>query len=142
MKRLAKESGTGPGLGTHPDPLPDPGTSVANARSAQAKWVGVGITERQRVIRDFRRGLVEGVGELSESLGRLTDRLPCEVLAFEVLPLVDACRFLERSAEKILRTRKAGWFGRPLWLWGAASEVCREPFGVVLAAAGWRRGEI
>ncbi len=50
----------------------------------------------------------------------------------EVLPLADACRFLERSGPAILRPRKLGGRGRPAWLWGVTGTITREPQGVVL----------
>ena len=50
----------------------------------------------------------------------------------EVLPLAEACRFLEREAGKLLKPRRLGRRGLPLWLAGVCSEIQREPFGVVL----------
>ena len=41
-------------------------------------------------------------------------------------------RFLEREADSILRSRRFGKRGRPLWLAASAREIHREPFGVVL----------
>jgi acyl-CoA reductase-like NAD-dependent aldehyde dehydrogenase len=55
-----------------------------------------------------------------------------EILAGEVLPLADACCFLEREAERLLRPRRLGPRGRPLWLAGVRAEVRREPHGTVL----------
>ena len=53
----------------------------------------------------------------------------------EVIPLADACRFLEREAARLLRPRRLGRRGRPLWLAGAEAEIRREPLGVVLILA-------
>ena len=50
----------------------------------------------------------------------------------EVLPLAEACRFLEREAGKVLAARRLGRRGRPLWLAGVRSEIHREPLGVIL----------
>ena len=55
-----------------------------------------------------------------------------EILTAEVLPLAEAFRFLERKAGKILRPQKLGLRGRPFWLGGVHSRICREPLGVVL----------
>jgi acyl-CoA reductase-like NAD-dependent aldehyde dehydrogenase len=55
-----------------------------------------------------------------------------EILAGEVLPLADACRFLEREAASLLRIRRLGTRGRPFWLAGVSAEVRREPHGTVL----------
>jgi aldehyde dehydrogenase (NAD+) len=50
----------------------------------------------------------------------------------EVLPLLDACKFLEREAARLLRPRRLGLSGRPLWLGGVRAEIYREPLGHVL----------
>ncbi len=55
-----------------------------------------------------------------------------ELLTSEVLPLLAGMRFLEQSAEEILRPRRLGRKGLPLWLTGIDSEVQRVPFGKVL----------
>ena len=62
-------------------------------------------------------------------------RTPAETLATEVIPLADACRFLEREAARLLRPRRLGRRGRPLWLAGAEAEIRREPLGVILILA-------
>ncbi len=55
-----------------------------------------------------------------------------EVLTAEVVPLLDAVKFLEREAPRILAPRRLGRRGRPGWLFGVKAEIRREPFGVVL----------
>jgi acyl-CoA reductase-like NAD-dependent aldehyde dehydrogenase len=55
-----------------------------------------------------------------------------EALTAEVVPLAEACRFLERNAAAILKTHRFGRQGRPLWLGGVTSEVRRDPVGLVL----------
>ena len=58
-----------------------------------------------------------------------------EGIAAEVLPLADACRFLERNAARLLAPQRLGRRGRPSWLFGLDAEVRREPLGVVLVIA-------
>lgn len=53
-------------------------------------------------------------------------------MAAEVLPLAEACRFLERRAPRILRPRRYRARLLPLWLARLALEIRRDPFGVVL----------
>jgi len=60
---------------------------------------------------------------------------PAESLAAEVIPLVDACRFLERRAGKILATRRSSRRDRPAWLRGVSVSARREPLGTVLIIA-------
>lgn len=59
-------------------------------------------------------------------------RSMAESLSAEILPLAEACRFLEREAAPLLAPRRLGRRGRPVWLFGVAAEVRREPFGTVL----------
>jgi acyl-CoA reductase-like NAD-dependent aldehyde dehydrogenase len=62
-------------------------------------------------------------------------RTLAETLVAEVLPLVDACRFLERQAPRLLAPKRLPARGRPFWLWGGSLEIHRDPLGVVLIIA-------
>jgi acyl-CoA reductase-like NAD-dependent aldehyde dehydrogenase len=104
---------------------------VSGARHAQRAWSAVPVTERLRRLRALRHAVAARATELAaaiDSPGRTT----VERLASEVLPLADAIRFLERRAGRLLRPRRFGARGRPLWLGRSRLEVRREPFGVVL----------
>jgi acyl-CoA reductase-like NAD-dependent aldehyde dehydrogenase len=57
------------------------------------------------------------------------------LITTELIPLAESCRFLERRAAKILRPRKLGSSGRPLWLNSVQTTISREPLGVVLILA-------
>lgn len=59
-------------------------------------------------------------------------RSKADTLVMELLPLLDACWFLERNAARLLKMRKLGRAGRPLWLSGVQAEVHREALGHVL----------
>ena len=59
-------------------------------------------------------------------------RTPADTLVTELLPLLDACRFLEDDAAEILQTRILGSNGRPQWLRGVEAEVRRDPLGHIL----------
>ncbi len=65
----------------------------------------------------------------------LSQRLPrnaADTLTAEMMPLLDACKFLEKNAARLLRPRALGRRGRPFWLRGVAAEIHREPLGEVL----------
>jgi aldehyde dehydrogenase (NAD+) len=53
----------------------------------------------------------------------------------EVLPLAEACRFLEREAGWILADQRLSTHTRPFWLRRVSAETRREPLGVVLIIA-------
>ncbi len=103
---------------------------VNRARDAQPAWAAVSVANRLECIRAFRRRVAENPAGLAGAATSAAHPL-CEVLLGEVLPLLEACRFLERSAERVLRATRLGRRGRPMWLGGVRTELRREAFGVV-----------
>ncbi|MDQ3622896.1 MAG: aldehyde dehydrogenase family protein [Verrucomicrobiota bacterium] len=104
----------------------------AETRAAQARWAQTPIGERLRVIRELRHQIAENAELLANAAGAVSDRPLAEKLVSEVLPLADACRWLERRAARLLAPRRCGKRGRPFWMQGISFEVQRQPFGVVL----------
>ncbi|MCC2662361.1 MAG: aldehyde dehydrogenase [Geminicoccaceae bacterium] len=113
----------------------EPGERVRLAREAQRRWAAVPLRSRLEVVRRLRRRLATDAEALIATLAGRPGRSPGESVAAELLPLADACRFLERSAERLLAPRRIGRRGRPAWLFGHAAEIWREPLGVVLVIA-------
>src|SRR5207237_6138530 len=107
------------------------------ARAAQADWERRPVRDRLRPVAAFRRLLVDACDELCEAVRRDVGRAPDEVLGGDVLPLADACRFLERQAGRLLRPRKVSLRSRPLWLFGERDTVYRRPHGVVAVIGTW-----
>ena len=105
--------------------------SFPAAREAQAGWSARPVAERLRTLRALRHRIAERCEELVRACGRDA----AEVLSSEVVPLADACRFLEREAPRWLAPRRLGAEGRPAWLRGVEVELRREPFGLVLVIA-------
>ncbi len=106
--------------------------AFAAARSAQLNWSRTSLRERLRRLRVLRSLIAEHGRELAESSAQSRRRPLQEVLVAEVVPLAEACRFLEKNASRILASRQCGARGRPVWLGGVTAEVRREPWGVVL----------
>lgn len=106
--------------------------AFAAARAAQATWAAAPVRERLKVLGRFRGLLAEHGERLAAALNLPQRRSAGESWTSEIVPLADACRFLEREARRLLAPRKLGSRGRPLWLWGSAAEVRREPWGLVL----------
>ena len=94
-------------------------------------WAARPLSDRLRVIRALRHGIAAQGARLARSTGRPE----AEVLSAEIVPLADACRFLEREAPRLLAPRRLGAAGRPAWLSGVEAEVRREPLGTVLVIA-------
>ena len=104
-------------------------------RRAQQLWSARALRERLSVVRRFREMLADDCASVSTTMGRNTNCLPAEIVASQIMPLLDACRFLERSASKNLRTRSLGANRRPLFLWGVRGRVRRDAHGIVLIIA-------
>lgn len=109
--------------------------AIAAARAAQPGWSARAVPDRLRPIAQLRRRIADDAEALLDALASRPGRTRPESLAAEILPLADACRFLEREAAAILKPRRLGPRGRPGWLFGVTAEVRREPFGLVLIIA-------
>ena len=100
--------------------------------AAQREWATLPVQRRLAVLARARSLFAEHARDLLTPAGGLDGRLPLEAVSSEVLPLLAAMRFLEQSAAKILRTRRPGRSGLPLWMNGIRSEVQRVALGTVL----------
>jgi acyl-CoA reductase-like NAD-dependent aldehyde dehydrogenase len=101
-------------------------------RTAQHRWALRPVRDRLRIVRRVRAAIAERSAELEAASRTPQRRGPSEGLVAEVLPLADACRFLEREAPRLLAPRRRGRRGRPGWLSGVRLDIRREPFGRVL----------
>ena len=97
----------------------------------QADWAARPVPARLAVIRNLRHRIAGRAAALAEAAAR-PGASAADILVSEVMPLLAACRFLERRAAGILSDAAAGWRGRPLWLAGTWLLVRRVPFGTVL----------
>ena len=113
-------------------PFVDIAGAMMSAREAQAGWAGTPLRDRLKIIRRARHRIAERAHDLARSVGGARRRTIAETLAAEVLPLAEACRFLEREAETILAPRQLAAKSRPAWLRKVDVEIRRDPFGVVL----------
>ncbi len=112
--------------------LPALRQAMDSARMAQARWAGTPLSGRLISIRKLRSLIAQHCWELAEASASARRRPMQEMLTAEVVPLAEACRFLEREAIDILATRRVGRRGLPLWLAGIRSEVSRDPLGIIL----------
>jgi acyl-CoA reductase-like NAD-dependent aldehyde dehydrogenase len=108
---------------------------VRRTRSTQLSWASTPLAERLKVVSRFRSLLVDNAESIVALSRGSSPRSMTEILSSEVVPLADACLFLERNARAILKPTSAGWWKQPLWLFGVQSRILREPFGLVLIIA-------
>lgn len=107
---------------------------LESMRRAQRKWAGVPVYLRMYALRRLRHCLAERATDFAASI-RCTGRSEADTLSAEVLPLLDACKYLESEAEDILRARREPGDLRPLWIRGLSVETRHEPWGIVLLIA-------
>jgi acyl-CoA reductase-like NAD-dependent aldehyde dehydrogenase len=102
---------------------------LQTARISQAEWAARSVQSRLQILKKLRLLIAADPRTLANTVGR--DNL-AETMAAEVLPLLDACRFLETESGRILKEKTVGSRGRPMWLWGNSVVLRPEPLGVVL----------
>src|SRR5438045_2341431 len=88
-------------------------------RPAQREWAAFDIRSRLRVLRRFRQLTARRARVFAEAVGRED---MASTLTAEVLPLLEACRFLERRAKDLLAPRTITRADRPVWLRGVQLE--------------------
>jgi acyl-CoA reductase-like NAD-dependent aldehyde dehydrogenase len=103
---------------------------VQACRCAQRQWQRRPLTQRLRAIKRGRAALASAAQALAEAASH-AGRSDGEALVAEVWPVLEACRYLEKRARSILKTRRHRR-GKPIWLLGKTLSVRREPMGVVL----------
>ncbi len=100
-------------------------------------WSACSHRQRCQVVAQVRHE----IAAMAQRLVQLctTDQRPesVETVSAELLPLCSALRFIGSKGPRILKSRKVGFFGRPLWLLGVSSEVHRQPLGKILILAAW-----
>jgi acyl-CoA reductase-like NAD-dependent aldehyde dehydrogenase len=104
-------------------------------RSAQRAWSQLSIRDRLRLVRSFRHLLVDRADELTAAVKDDVGRPPGEVLGSDVLPLAEACRFLERRAKRLLAPRRVE--RPPMFLFGEKDLVHHRPHRVVGIIGTW-----
>ena len=104
----------------------------SSACDTQLRWSLAPISRRLKIIRVLRHLIAENADSLARGAAAVSGRPLAEKLVSEVLPLAEACRWLEGHAARVLAPRRHGGRGRPLWLHGVDFEVQRQPFGTIL----------
>lgn len=109
--------------------------AFANTRAAQKQWSALSVEQRLRVVRAFRELLANRAAELVRARQPQDEAAAAEILASEIVPLADACRFLERNAARLLRAERLSAWSAPLWLSNTRTEILREAHGLMLIVA-------
>jgi acyl-CoA reductase-like NAD-dependent aldehyde dehydrogenase len=110
---------------------PEPGAAVGQARAAQAAWARAGLRARAAVIRDAARELAGEADRLARSIAEAQARPAADVWSAEIVPTLDAVRWLAGPGARHLRPRalRRSWLQ---WYFHATRhELLWEPHGVV-----------
>ena len=91
--------------------------------------------ERTRWAGRFRHLILKGTDEFVRLAKMELDKPRHETITAELLPLVASCRWHQRQARRILKTRRLK--GRPIWLLGQQHRVQHAPLGTVGIIATW-----
>ncbi len=113
--------------------------SLGQAREAQQIWARMKLRGRLALLRRARYRIAATAEEIAQTIpcekpGAL-HRNVADTLVSEVLPLIEACRFLEREAVWILAPQRLSTHTRPFWLRRVTAETTRDPLGVILIIA-------
>jgi acyl-CoA reductase-like NAD-dependent aldehyde dehydrogenase len=84
---------------------------TATCRLHQRRWDVLPMRQRLRPVRHFRHLLVENCDRLCAAVANDVGKLAEETIGAEILPLAEACRFLERLATRLLKPRRVAWTG-------------------------------
>lgn len=111
------------------------GEAVAAAQAAFTAWSRTSFRERTRLLDRLRQAIVDEADEIARLIEREQGKPFAEALAAEVLPSLDALRYLSDHAEDQLRDEpvEAG----QILLAHKQARIVYEPIGVVLAVEPW-----
>jgi len=109
----------------------DAGTRCALARAAQGEWSARPLAARVRVIEGAARLLAEEAPRLAALLSEASGQAPAALWSAEILPTLDALRWLARDgarhlAPQSLRRSRLQWYVR-----ATRHTLAWDPFGVV-----------
>jgi acyl-CoA reductase-like NAD-dependent aldehyde dehydrogenase len=126
----SRDPATGELLGevaaTAPDAIED---VVAEVGRVQPLWALLRVQDRARYMRQVAQAIIDELDELSELIAREQGRPRAEVLTLELLPAIDALKWIAQEGGNILGTRKVG-VHRSMSLTKRA-RIAYEPYGVV-----------
>jgi acyl-CoA reductase-like NAD-dependent aldehyde dehydrogenase len=110
---------------------------IQSCRIAQAEWNRLSVGSRVPYVRRLRHLLAEYAEDLALNVTQDIGRSAEEVLASDILPTADACRFVERNASKVLKPTYVPITSRPLWLYANRDVIHRRPHGIVGIIGTW-----
>lgn len=107
---------------------------LADAHEAQGAWATQIVRHRLRAVGRIAERIAAEHAELVSLIPR-ADSSSAEILASEILPLADACRFTASVGGRVLAPHSRSFRHGAWWMGRIAVSVVREPWGLVLVLA-------
>ncbi|MGD1915454.1 MAG: aldehyde dehydrogenase family protein [Phycisphaerales bacterium] len=107
----------------------------AKGSSPPLRTVEWSLDERLAWVRRFRRAIVAEMDQLVSLAGEEVRKDSFETLVSDLVPLLSSCRWHERNARRLLRTRRLR--SGSIWQFGQKHWMRREPLGLVGIIATW-----
>ncbi|MGM7702533.1 aldehyde dehydrogenase family protein [Pseudalkalibacillus sp. Hm43] len=104
------------------------------AGDAQKTWSALSVQDRLVHIKALRKRITSELDEWVRLVYEETGKSETDTLASELYVTLDAMKYYEKRAGKMLKKRKVK---TPLTFWGEKSYVCYEPMGVVAVFSPW-----
>jgi len=111
------------------------GEAIAAAHAAFPAWSRTSFAERARLLDRWRQAIVEETDALARLVEQEQGKPAAEALSCEILPSLDALRYLSERAEDLLRDEHVE--SRQLLLAHKRGRLVYQPIGVVLAIKPW-----
>ena len=107
--------------------------TVARAREAQQAWAALGFSQRGKLLRQYRRALVDRADAIADLLSAETGKPLADAYGVELLYLCDGIGFWSRRAARFLADRRL----RPHLLLSKAPYTTYKPRGVIGMITPW-----
>ncbi len=101
---------------------------------AQRQWASQIVRHRLKAIGGVAGQIAQRDGELVGCIRR-PNSAPAEILASEILPLADACRFTRRVGRQVLAPESHSFRHGAWWMGRIGVRTHREPWGTILILA-------
>jgi len=102
---------------------------VAEARKVQPLWALLRVQDRARYMRRVAQAVIDEFDELLETIGREQGRPRAEVASMELLPAIDALKWIADEGARVLGSHGVG-IHRSMAL-SKRARVAYEPYGVI-----------
>jgi succinate-semialdehyde dehydrogenase/glutarate-semialdehyde dehydrogenase len=122
-------------LGTVPAPGPEHVAHIVEeVARVQPFWAALPLADRARYMRRAGQVIIDSLDELAALLTREQGKPRTESYSMELVPTIDALRWIAETGQRILGGERVGL---PLFAGAKRARIAYEPLGVVGVIAPW-----